>query len=219
MPPAWFPAAALWLVLDEQAAAPRTMHEVTRLALAGGADAVVFRHRHAPAVEVLELGKPVRAMCRERNVPFILSHYAELARELQPEAVQLGVADPPLAEVRHIVGPRVALGFSAHSLGEARAKLREGCDYCFLGPVYATPEKLKYGAPLGLGAVSGAGELADSLVFIGGINRHNVLEVLAAGGQRIAVISAVQHGDDPQAAALELKALLLSGRFTRHSQP
>jgi thiamine-phosphate pyrophosphorylase len=208
MQPAWFTRSRLWLVLDERAAAPRSMLEAARLGLEGGADVVVFRHRHAPLQEVLDLGKPIRELCRNRATPFVLSHYPELARHLAPDAVNLGSADPPLSEVRRTVGRNLPLGFSAHSPAEARERLAEGFAYCVLGPVYPTPEKLKYGPPLGLDAVRATADLAPQLVYIGGIAAGNVGAILALGAQRVGVISAIQSAADPAAAARLLRQQL-----------
>ena len=140
-----------------------------------------------------------------------MSHFPELAVSLQADAVQLGVADPPVNAVRQLVGSAVAIGFSTHGAGEARDCLAAGADYVFLGPVFPTPEKLKYGAPLGLSAVRAAAALPGPVVFIGGINMGNVGSIVQAGGLRIAAIGALQRVADPRAAALDLSGKLRSG--------
>jgi thiamine-phosphate pyrophosphorylase len=116
------------------------------------------------------------------------------------------------------VGQGPALGFSSHSAAEARARLAEGYDYCVLGPVYPTPEKLKYGPPLGCEAVAETTDAGDRLVIIGGIDGGNLAEVLALGGQRIAVISAIQRRADPAAAAQELRQAIVAAEAERLSR-
>lgn len=204
--PAWFDAARLWLVLDEQAAQPRSLLEVTQLAIAGGVDVVVFRHKGWAADEILRLGVPIRELCRQTGTPFVLNHYPELVEELQPDALQLGVEDGAAGNLPLPAG--MALGYSAHSVAEARARLGQGCDYCFLGPIFPTPSKAQFGAPLGLDAVQVPAELELPVVFIGGITALNLPDVVAARGQRVAVIREINSSTDPQAAAARLKALL-----------
>ena len=187
----WIIASRLWLVLDRHAADPRTLPEVTRLAVSGGVDAVLCRIKDAPLADVARLAAEVRAACRELATPFVMSHFPELAVSLQADAVQLG--------------------FSTHGAGEARDCLAAGADYVFLGPVFPTPEKLKYGAPLGLSAVRAAAALPGPVVFIGGINMGNVGSIVQAGGLRIAAIGALQRVADPRAAALDLSGKLRSG--------
>lgn len=197
----WIEDSRLWLVLDRQAAVPRSLVEVTELAIAGGADAVLCRIRNLPRAEVLQLARPLRERCRELNTPFVMSHQAELALELSADAVQLGIADPPVAQVRTLVGSGIAIGYSTHGVGEALARFEDGVDYVFLGPIFATPEKLKYGSPLGLEAVEAAQSLPGPVIFIGGINPANCAEVVRAGGRRVAAISALQRTADPSAQA------------------
>jgi len=207
-PPDWFTHSRLWLVLDEAAAAPRSLLEVTRRGLAGGVDVIVFRQRNTPKQHVLELAMPVRELCRQQQVPFVLSYYPQLAVELKPDAVQIGVADGPLTSVREALGQGTPLGYSAHSAAEAETMLAAGCSYCFLGPIFATPEKLQYGQPIGLGPLRLDPSTQERLVAIGGITTANVSAVLDSGVQRIAVIAAIQRQPDPAAAAAQLRRLL-----------
>lgn len=207
----WIWQSRLWLVLDRHAAAPRTLPEVTELAIKGGVDVVLCRIKDAPTEEVLELSRPVREVCKRRDIPFVMSHFPQLAVELDAEGVQLGVADDPVEEVRQLVGDRLALGFSTHGVGEARHCFAVGFDYVFVGPIFATPEKLQYGEPLGINTVAQAASLAGPVVFIGGITVENCTQITRAGGRRVAAISALQRTADPLSQARRLKDLLAGG--------
>jgi thiamine-phosphate pyrophosphorylase len=195
-------------VLDRLAAAPRTLPEVTQHAIRGGVDAVLCRIKDAPAAEVRRLAQPVREICRRAGTPFVMSHFANLALELDADGVQLGLGDPPAAQVIDLVGTRMAVGYSTHGVGEARNCFAEGVDYVFLGPIFATPEKLKYGPPLGVDAVSQSAGLPGPVVLIGGINADNCEQVVQAGGKRVAAISALQRTSDLAAQARRMKAIL-----------
>ena len=205
----WLPKARLWLVLDRHAAQPRSLDEAARMCIAGGIDAVVCRVKDLPQEEVRALAIPVRQACEKTRTPFVMSHDIELAQELQADAIQLGVGDPPIAEVRGVLGQGVAIGYSTHSVDEAAARHADGVDYVFLGPIFPTPAKLKYGSPLGIDVVSaGMNQLNKPVVFIGGITPVNLPDVLEAGGQRVAAIAALQARPDPQAAAAQFRNLL-----------
>jgi thiamine-phosphate pyrophosphorylase len=206
---AWLEGARLWLVLDRHAAAPRALQDVARLCLSGGVDAVVCRIKDLPQEEVRALSLPVREVCAARGAPFIASHDVELALELGADGIQLGLGDPPLAEVRARLGQGAAIGCSTHAVAEAAARLEEGADYVFLGPVFPTPAKLKYGAPLGLGVVAEAAHLlAKPVVCIGGITPDNVGQVIEAGIRRVAALAALQAQPDPRVVALRFKRAL-----------
>jgi thiamine-phosphate pyrophosphorylase len=208
-PASWLDTARLWLVLDRHAAQPRTLTAAAQLCIAGGVDAVLCRIRDLPRDEVRELALPLRVACWETATPFVMSHDVELTQELHADGLQLGVGDPPLAQLKEALGEGVALGYSTHSVAEAVACQEEGADYVFLGPIFPTPAKLKYGLPLSVSVVAPAvAALRVPVVFIGGITAGNLPEILLAGGRRMAAIAALQAQPDPQAAAARLKALL-----------
>lgn len=204
----WYREALLWLVLDEEAAQPRSLPEVTRLAIMGGVDAVLCRLKSQSAEQVYALAREVREICLEMGCPFVMSHHAAMAVHLGAEGLQLGRGDISLAAARELAGQGIALGWSSHSLAEARAAFAAGADYVFLGPVFHTPSKASYGPPLGLEAVreaSSAG-LPGPLVCIGGIDFQNLDELLAAGARQVAAIRALQATDEPASACWSMRS-------------
>ena len=206
----WLWKAQLWLVLDRHAAHPRALHEVTECAIRGGVDAVLCRIKDLPQSDVRQLANQVRDVCYQYCTPFIMSHDIELAAELMADGLQLGVGDPDISQARSRLSQTAVIGYSTHSVAEALSRAGEGADYAFLGPVFPTPAKLKYGAPLGLGVVSQAvaSVSAMPLVFIGGVNTMSMSDILSAGGQRVAAIAALQAVPDPEVAARTMKAQL-----------
>jgi thiamine-phosphate pyrophosphorylase len=208
--PDWQVTARLWLVLDHIAAAPRSPAEVTELCLAGGVDAVLCRLRGIPYRRQLELAAPAREICKRHGVPLIVSHDLKLALDLQADGVQFGIADGEITELREQTAGRMPFGFSSHATWEAQYALREGADWVFLGPVFASTEKLQYGAPLGLEIVKRALQLnqAERIVFIGGINQQTLPALAEVGGRRIASIGALQHCLDPTKTARMLRQTL-----------
>lgn len=202
----WIVRSRLWLVLDEAAAAPRSLAEVTRQAIQGGVDAVLCRLKTQPPPRVYELALALRSICAELACPFVMSHHCALGLHLGADAVQLGQGDISLASARQLLGPGIRLGRSCHSLDEARAAFEQGADYVFLGPVYATPSKLAYGAPLGPAIVPVAEALPGPVVYIGGITYDNLGPLLEAGARRVAAIRALQGVDEVAEACWSIKA-------------
>ncbi|MBN2082456.1 thiamine phosphate synthase [bacterium] len=206
--PNWVANTRLWLVLDRYAAQPRSLEEVTGLAVGGGVDAVLCRIKDVPVAEIKRLALPVRRICREFAVPFVMSHEVQLAQELQADGLQIGAADPPIAEIRRAIGEKLVLGTSTHGVGEAQRCFADGADYVFLGPIYPTPAKLKYGAPLGIETVTRAQSLPGPVVFIGGITPENCRPLVELGARRFAAIAALQATADPAASARRFIAAL-----------
>jgi thiamine-phosphate pyrophosphorylase len=205
----WIDSSRLWLVLDRAAAAPLTLAEVTEHAVAGGVDVVVCRIKDAPPPQVRQLALPVREICRRTKTPFVMSHDVELGLELSADAIHTGAAEGQIEALRAMTGSRMALGYSTHRVAEAGEMLARGADYVFLGPVFPTPAKIKYGDPLGLGVIQGTSALLGPVVYIGGINEATLPQLIAAGGRRVAAISALQSVPDVTAAVRAMRGLLL----------
>ena len=84
-----------------------------------------------------------------------------------------------------------------------------GASYILLGPIFPTPSKLAYGAPLGISTLREVTSRVSIPVFaLGGIGLHNCAQVVSRGVRGIALISAVLSAPEPRRAAKELLALL-----------
>jgi thiamine-phosphate pyrophosphorylase len=171
-------------------------------AVRGGVDFVQLREKELSDAELLRVLEEARAVTRRLGVPLVVNDRPDLAVLVGADYVHVGQDDLPLRAVRRFGIPA---GLSTHSSEELE---RAEADYMAVGPVFATPTKP--GRPaVGLELVRHAAERAAAPWFaIGGIDRTNVAEVVAAGARRIAVVRAIGDADDPEAAARELRAVL-----------
>lgn len=183
---------------------------VVREALAGGVTMVQFREKGAGALTGdarIQLALQLQKLCREAGVPFIINDDVELALQIEADGVHIGQEDAEAGWVRSRIGQRI-LGVSAHRIEEAELAVQQGADYLGLGPIYLTSSKADAHVVHGLGIIS---ELRGSgiqlpLVGIGGITLERAGEVMSAGADGIAVISAVAGlpGDQVQSAVQQL---------------
>jgi thiamine-phosphate pyrophosphorylase len=171
-------------------------------AVRGGVDFVQLREKDLSDAALLHVLEEARAVTRRLGVPLVVNDRPDLAVLVGADYVHVGQDDLPLRAVRRFGIPA---GLSTHSSEELE---RAEADYMAVGPVFATPTKP--GRPaVGLELVRHAAERAAAPWFaIGGIDRTNVAEVVAAGARRIAVVRAIGDADDPEAAARELRAVL-----------
>jgi thiamine-phosphate pyrophosphorylase len=96
-------------------------------------------------------------------------------------------------------GESFLAGVSCHSLEAAEVAQREGADYIFFGPIFATPSKGRFGPPQGaerLGQVCRA--VSIPVLAIGGIALENVAACLSAGAAGVAAIRLFQEAADPK---------------------
>ena len=100
------------------------------------------------------------------------------------------------------------VGKSCHTLESVVVAEREGADYVFFGPVFATPSKAEFGSPQGvelLGKVCRSVKIP--VIAIGGIALENAAECLTAGAAGIAAIRLFQEAADPAATIGALRRL------------
>lgn len=200
--------ARLYLVAPARLAAGDLASLVPELAQAG-VDVVQLREKEMEAGDLLRLGEPILAACREAGVPFIVNDRPDVALALGADGVHLGQNDLPVAVARRILG-RALVGRSTHAEEEVDAEgaAAEPPDYIAVGPVFETPTKP--GRPAaGLGLVRYAARRARQPWFaIGGINPDTLPAVLEAGARRIVVVRAIVEAARPPEAAAALRALL-----------
>jgi thiamine-phosphate pyrophosphorylase len=171
-------------------------------AVRGGVDLVQLREKELPDGALLRVLEEARAVTRRLGVLLVVNDRPDLAVLVGADFVHVGQDDLPLRAVRRFGIPS---GLSTHSREEVE---RAEADYIAVGPVFATPTKPGRRA-VGLELVRHAAVHAPAPWFaIGGIDRTNVAEVVAAGARRIAVVRAIGDADDPESAARELRAAL-----------
>lgn len=168
---------------------------VVQEALAGGATMVQFREKGQAALAgepMIRLARRIQAECRQAGVPFIVNDDVELALKLDADGVHVGQDDESAASVRERIGNRI-LGVSTHTVEEARRAILHGADYLGIGPIYPTRSKDDAKAAQGPAILRELREAGIDLpiVGIGGITVERVEEVIGAGADGVAVISAV----------------------------
>jgi thiamine-phosphate pyrophosphorylase len=173
--------------------------------LGGGVDIVQLREKSLEAGEELALLEVFAAACRRHGALLAVNDRADVALAAGADVLHLGQDDLPVPVARRILGPGPVIGRSSHSPEQASAAATEdGIDYFCAGPVWATPTKPgRQGTGLSLitqTALLGAGR---PWFAIGGIGRHQLDEVLAAGATRVVVVRALTEADDPGAAAAD----------------
>lgn len=181
---------------------PEEVGDKTRALLAGGVRIIQLRAKGEPLSKVREWAALMQPLCREARAIFVLNDYPSLAVELGADAVHVGQDAGPLDVIRREVGARMLIGRSTHSLGQVMAARDEGADYIGFGPLF--PTGTKPGRPaIGLQDIAAAQSLAGAmpLFCIGGINASTLPQTLAAGAQRVVIVSWLLQQTDTAAAA------------------
>jgi thiamine-phosphate pyrophosphorylase len=200
---------SVYVITDRRVAGDRSILDVVRAAIRGGASVVQLREKTATTREMVELGQALHAITRPAGTPLIVNDRLDVALAIAAEGVHVGHDDMPVGLARRLIGPDLLLGASPETVGEARQMERDGADYLGVGDVYGTPSKSDAGAPIG---VEGLAEVIRAVsipvVAIGGITVENAGAVIQAGAAGVAVISTVVSAPDPEAAAGRLREMV-----------
>ena len=103
--------------------------EITRLAIAGGADTIQYRQKSGSTREMIEIARNMKRLCSETGVTFIVNDRLDVAIAAEADGVHLGQDDFPIPMARELLGEGRIIGGSAAALDEARKCLSEGADY------------------------------------------------------------------------------------------
>lgn len=174
------------------------LEEAVEACLAAGLKAVQLREKDLPARDLLSMAQTLRESTRRHGARLFVNDRADIALAVGADGVQRTLVSLPIAAIRAVVGERLIVGASVHSVAEARAAEPEGVDFLLFGPVYDTLSKRRYGPPQGLSALERVASAVRVPVFaVGGITPGRAAEVMRAGAAGVAVIGAILGVERP----------------------
>jgi thiamine-phosphate pyrophosphorylase len=175
---------------------------------AGGATFVQLREKQMPAREFYEQARAAVEVARRSGVTVIVNDRVDVALAANAHGVHLGQDDMPPDAARKLLGDEAIIGYSTHNIEQATEALSFPIDYLAIGPIFATSTKSDTSPVLGLDGLRAVRNAigAVPLVAIGGISVANAREVIEAGADSVAVISAVLS--DPLSIPEKIRALI-----------
>lgn len=203
------PDLSLYLVLDPGLCAGVGMVETARAAVAGGATVVQLRDKAAGTERMIETGRALKVALAGTGAALIVNDDVEAAVAIGADGLHIGQGDMAATEARARIGAAMVLGLSVETPALAASVDPALVDYIGAGPVFATPSKLDHKAPVGFDGLA-AQVVASPVpaVAIGGLKAEHVAQVLKAGAQGVAVVSAICGQPNPEAAARALRERL-----------
>lgn len=202
---------SLYLVTNQSLSLGRTTVEIVRAAIAGGVSCVQLREKHCSTREFVAEARQLKELLVGTSIPLIINDRLDVALAVCADGIHLGQDDMLIADARRLVDQTMCIGISAGSVADALRAEAEGADYIGVSPVFATPTKTDTAAPLGLDGLRAIRRAVHlPLVAIGGIHSSNAAEVLRAGADGLAVVSAIVSAPCPQTAAAVLRQRIQS---------
>ncbi len=176
-----------------------------RQALKGGVRAVQLREKDLNTRELIKLAYKMRDLTHQYRARLFINDRFDAALAVGADGVHLTRNSIPVQAVRNRVKNRLLIGVSTHSLKEAREAEKGGADFITLGPVFRTPAKVQYGAPVGLDTLNAVSrKIAIPVFAIGGIKENRIRRVKKAGAYGVAMISEIFGSEDIKKKAGEI---------------
>lgn len=193
----------LYVIIDSGVAKGKE-REIAQQVIEGGANVIQYRDKTREKGECLALVEDLRSRCAQAGVIFLINDHVDLALAVRADGVHLGQKDLPPTVARRMVPLSMIIGCSVATVEEALQAESESVDYLGVGSIFPTSTKAdtRLAGLETLRAIRGA--VALPLIAIGGINLSNVGEVMKAGADGVAVISAVVGAAQPLEATRQM---------------
>ena len=195
----------LYLVTDSSNRSIAELCCIVEKAIQGGVTMVQLREKTMDTKTFYETALAVKEITSRAKVPLIINDRLDIALAVHADGLHIGQQDMPYNIARALLGKDKIIGLSVENIAQAKEANDLDVDYIGLSPVFSTATKADIATPLG---IEGIQEIASfskhPMVGIGGIKKHNIKEVMQAGCNGIAVVSAIMDSKDPCLAAEEL---------------
>jgi len=207
------PDLRLYALLDPAVAGGRSLAELAKL-IAGQATLVQLRDKQGSTRAMIEEARALSTVLEPKGVPLLINDRIDVALAAEADGVHIGQDDMHPAEARALLGRTAIIGLSVNSVALAQAAPLELLDYVAIGGVYGTTSKANTKPPIGIAGLREivrtvrARKAGFPICAIAGINRSNAGEVIEAGADGVAVISALSLAPQPDEAARNLRSVV-----------
>jgi len=199
----------VYLVTDRGLCGGRPLEEIVIQALKGGISFVQLREKEISTRSFVEEAGRIKELLEPYKVPLIINDRVDVAVACGAEGVHIGQDDMPYEIVRKIMGEKAIIGLSVETWEDVVASQKLDVSYIGISPVFATPTKTDTKGAWGLEGLARIKAFSrHPLVAIGGINESNVREIVMAGAQCIAVVSAICTSPDPETVARRINEIV-----------
>jgi thiamine-phosphate pyrophosphorylase len=203
----------LYLVISSTGCGSRNFLEVAEQAILGGVDIVQLREKECNTEQFIALAEKLKTITDRYNVPLIINDKLEVAIQTDAAGIHVGNSDISPSEIKKRWDkPNIIIGYSIEYLEQLQNEESKVADYLAASPVFSTDTKTDTVTEWGLEGVAQIRSLTDKpLVAIGNLKKYNAEEVINAGADSIAVVSAICMADNPKQAAQDIKKEILKG--------
>jgi thiamine-phosphate pyrophosphorylase len=206
----------LYFVTDRGLCGGKPLEEVVLQAVKGGAAYVQLREKDISTLFFVEEARRIKKLLEQYKIPLIINDRVDVALACGAEGVHIGQEDMPYEIVRQLMGQKAIIGLSVETWEDVEVSQKLNVNYIGVSPVFATPTKTDTKGAWGLEGLAKIKTFSrHPLVAIGGINESNAREVVEAGADCIAVVSAICASSHPEAISRRINDIINSALTER----
>jgi thiamine-phosphate pyrophosphorylase len=213
----------LYALVDPAVAGGRALADLAQR-IAGSATLVQLRDKQGSTRVMTEEARDLRSVLEPHGVPLIINDRVDVALAAEADGVHIGQDDMAPDDARLLLGRAAIIGMSIETVEQARTAPLDLLSYVAVGGVYGTTSKDNTDPPIGIDGLRAIVDVIRArqpkfpICAIAGINSDNAADVIAAGADGVAVISALSLAPDPAVAAQNLRAVV-DGALARRDRP
>lgn len=204
---------SLYLVVSENDCTHFSLLEVVEQAIRGGVDLVQLREKNIDFSDFLRKAKELKALCDRYKVPLVINDHVEIAIEIGAWGVHVGRSDMQPSEIAKLVNAPKHIGWSLEEISQLESQEIKFVDHLGVSPIYATPTKTNTVIEWGLEGLQTIRNMTElPLVGIGQMNENTISDVIKAGANCVAVVSAICGSTNPYEATRIIKQKINEAR-------
>ena len=195
----------IYLVTDRGLCRNRPLQDIVLMAARAGVACVQLREKELSAREFMLEATDIKRLLTPFHIPLIINDRIDIALACGADGVHIGQEDMPYLQARRLMGTQAIIGLSVETWADVEAAEKLDVSYIGVSPVFVTPTKTDTKEPWGLDGLRKIKSFSrHPVVAIGGIHLSNAQEVIRAGADCLAVVSAICSADDPFEAGRRL---------------
>ena len=165
-------------------------------AIKAGCKIIQYREKNKSTKDMIEEARQLKEICEGKAI-LLVDDRVDVALAVGADGVHIGQEDIPYETARLLLGMNKIIGLTVHNLEEAIEAEKLGVNYIGLAPIFKTDTKEDAREPIGTKMIETVRRSVSlPIVAVGGINKHNVKDVIDSGADSVVSIYAVLNSDN-----------------------
>lgn len=207
----------LYAIIGPEHAQRDSLADLAAVAARGGITLLQYRDKQNDTRIMVETARALKAALAGTGIPLLINDRVDVALAAGAAGVHLGQSDMNPVDARRLLGPHAIIGWTLKNAAHAKALAKMPVDYATIGGVFATTSKDNPDPPLGLSGFRSVLDAARAVSAIpigaiAGIDGTNAADLIRAGADGVALMSAIFKAPNPEQAARALRAILAGGK-------